>query len=145
MRLCAVLVVTAGLLVAADESAKSDLDRIQDTWVTVAFEINGQKAPSEVVNDIRTVFKGGDYVQKKGDDVLEEGTFKLDQDKMPRTIDFKIIKGQDQGKEQFGIYELEDNTLKICVAPPAVEVRPMEFKTGPDSQTALVVLKRERP
>jgi len=143
MRVCALVVVAAVLLGAADDLPEDDRDRIQDTWVTVSFEVNGQGAPPEAVKDIRTVFKDKDYVQKKGDEVLEEGTFTLDPDKKPRQIDFKIGKGQDQGKDQFGIYELDGDTLKICVAAPGAEVRPADFKTGPESQTALVVMRRE--
>jgi uncharacterized protein (TIGR03067 family) len=144
MRVCALVVVAAVLMGAADDLLEDDRDRIQDTWVTVSFEVNGQGAPSEAVKDIRTVFKDKDYIQKKGDEVLEEGTFTLDPDKKPRQIDFKIGTGQDQGKDQFGIYELDGDTLKICVAAPGAEVRPTDFKTGPESQTALVVMRREK-
>jgi uncharacterized protein (TIGR03067 family) len=147
MRVCASVVVTAVLMGAADDLPEDDRDRIQDTWVTVSFEVNGQGAPSEAVKDIRTVLKDKDYVQKKGDEVLEEGTFTLDPDKKPRQIDFKIGKGQDQGKDQFGIYELDGDTLRICVAAPGAEAeaRPTVFRTGPESQTALVVMRREKP
>ena len=145
MRVCALVVMAAVLMGAADGLPEDDRDRIQDTWVTISFEVNGQGAPPEAVKEIRTVFKDKDYVQKKGDEVLEEGTFTLDPDKKPRQIDFTIGKGQDQGKDQFGIYELDGDTLKICVAAPGAEVRPTEFKTGPESQTVLVVMKRVKP
>ena len=145
MRVCALVVVAAVLMGAADNLLEEDRDRIQGTWVTVSFQVNGQGAPSEAVKDIRTVFKDKDYIQKKGDEVLEEGTFTLDPDKKPRQIDFKIGKGQDQGKDQFGIYELDGDTLKFCVAAPRAEVRPTDFKTRPESQTALVVMRREKP
>ncbi len=145
MRVSASVFVAAVLMGAADDLSQDDRDRIQDTWVTVSFEVNGLVAPREAVKEIRTVFKDKDYVQKKGDEVLEDGTFTLDPDKKPRQIDFKIGKGQDQGKDQFGIYELDDDTLKICVAAPGAEARPTDFKTGPESQTALVVMRREKP
>ena len=145
MRVCALMVVAAVLMGAADDLPEEDRDRIQDTWVTVSFEVRWQGGSPEAVKDIRTVFKDKDYVQKKGDEVLEEGTFTLDPDKKPRQIDFKIGKGLDRGKDQFGIYELDGDTLKICVAAPGTEVRPTDFETGPESQTVLVVMRREKP
>jgi len=146
MRVCAIA-VAAVLLVAAAGPDTGGIDRIRATWGAVSFSINGAEAPPEAVKDIRTVFKGNEYTQRKGDLVLEEGTFKLDPAKMPRAIDFRIVRGQelDLGKDQFGIYEFDGETLRICVAPPGAEVRPTEFKTAPGSQTSLVVMKRESP
>src|SRR5262245_57159820 len=109
-------VVAAALLVAA-EDAKKDLDKIQGTWHVVSVENDGAKRPDEVAKDMKMVIKGDKYTFTAGD-MTESGTIKLDPSKKPATIDISITEGDDKGKTQLGIYQIEGDTFKICVDRP---------------------------
>jgi uncharacterized protein (TIGR03067 family) len=73
-----------------------------------------------------------------------EGTHKLDPTKTPKQIDAVRTKGPNAGQKMLGIYELTDDTFKVCFAPPGKTERPTEFKSAAGSGQRLMVLKREK-
>lgn len=72
---------------------------------------------------------------------LGEGTYKLDGAQNPKTIDATGTNGQNRGKLFPGIYLVDGNTLKWCVANPGKQ-RPTEFISRPSGGQFLMVLKR---
>ena len=69
---------------------------------------NGAKIPDDpTAGPQLTAFDGKEYVQRKGQTIIEEGSYEVDPSKTPRSIDFVIKKGPDAGKRQLGIYELD--------------------------------------
>jgi uncharacterized protein (TIGR03067 family) len=68
---------------------------------------------------------------------------KLDTSRKPRTIDTEQIVGEHRGKILQGIYELNGDTLRVCLAPPGKE-RPTEFSARAGSGNSLAVYRRER-
>jgi uncharacterized protein (TIGR03067 family) len=145
----AMLILVAGLLLAAaprdDQSkdSKEEILKLQGTWKFISWETEGQDAPREAVEASVLIFDGEKYLQKIGDDIVERGTQKLDPTQSPKTVDYQITEGEEQGKTQLGIYKLEGDRLTICVARPGDKQRPKEFATKKGSGTTLVVLKRE--
>ena len=76
---------------------------------------------------------------------LVHGDFKIDPLAKPKTIDIIFTEGPGKGHSQKGIYELEGDTQKICIAMPD-QPRPTEFVTTPENQHIIEVLKRrEKP
>ena len=135
--------VVASLLFADDKpkEAKKDQDAIQGAWKVESIERGGQKStPPGVV----LVMKGENYVVKENDQESEEGTFKLDSEKKPKTIDFKITKGNDKGKNQVGIYSIEGDTVRICVALPGQDDRPKEIAAKEGTDHIVFVMKRDK-
>ena len=49
-----------------------------------------------------------------------------------------------EDKPLLGIYELTDDSYKVCFGPPGGE-RPTEFASKPGSKVRLIVMKREKP
>jgi uncharacterized protein (TIGR03067 family) len=141
-----VLVVAAGLLLGADKNkdddSKKGQDALEGTWKVTSVETGGQKGGGD--ENVVIEFKKDRYTVKLDGNEIEQGTFKLDPTKKPKTIDFSITKGNDMGKKQPGIYDVDGDTLKICVTMPDKDDRPKEMASKADSQHTLFVLKREK-
>jgi uncharacterized protein (TIGR03067 family) len=88
------------------------------------------------------VIKDGKYTLSANEKELETGSIKLDPSKKPKTIEFDISGGKDKGKTQLGIYELQDDTFKFCMARPGEKERPTELASTKESKTVLTVAKR---
>jgi RNA polymerase sigma factor (sigma-70 family) len=126
----------------AAEAPREDADGIQGLWTVVA-----DTDPDGDVKAIRpgdpthfTVeFKGRKMTARSKKRTIE-ATYTLDPHKSPRHID--AVRPGKGGKELLfrGIYGLERDRLRVCLAGPGKE-RPREFKGGVDVEFA-VELKR---
>ena len=142
----------AGLLtaLAAAEDSNDDLvnkDRklIEGTWRVVALEIDGNKATDEDTKKM-TVVNGSDgtwCVRSEDKDVIK-GTSTFYPTQKPKMIEFTPSEGDQKGQVYLGIYELAENTRKLCFAPPG-KPRPTEFSSAAGSDNILVNFERERP
>jgi uncharacterized protein (TIGR03067 family) len=142
------VVVAAGLLVAADEPKKEppDLkDKLQGTWMAVAAERGGEKR--DPPPGAQFAFEGDKFTLHIGGEGDIKGTFTVDAAKKPAHIDLKIAEG---GPERFkdkvakGLVELDGDTLKWCSNEPGADDRPTELKTTENARTMLITLKREK-
>lgn len=125
-------VLAIGLLVAADRSPGNgyqDEGKPQGTWTFVKSEKDGQPTPEAELKAMTITFEADKFVIKKGDEVVEAGTHKLDPSKKPAEADVKITEGEDKGQTRLGIYEMTGDTLKYCFAKEGMP-RPKEFKGG---------------
>jgi RNA polymerase sigma factor (sigma-70 family) len=98
--------------------------------------------------DGRFVFSGDEFTAKKGDQVLYKGKFKLDISKSPKVIDLEIVEApapnaDKEGKTSLGIYALNGDDLKLCLATPGEEDRPTKL-AGEAGRHVLLTLKREK-
>jgi uncharacterized protein (TIGR03067 family) len=127
------LLFLAGADLGAADQKKTDKDKIQGRWKLVMelkkdqeFDIN------ETSSNFFHLRFAGDKVTLELKDGKEEATYKLDPAKKPRTIDFKPTTGESKGKTLLGIYELDGDKLKLCVADEDEKERPKEFKSKGD-------------
>src|SRR5262249_46661075 len=118
------LLPLVALLVAAepakDDAVAQDLAKLKGEWVMESLQMDGQKASDEVLKAYRRTIDGKDYTVTitRGDDVQKvKGTMTLDPTKKPKTID--VVTKDQQGNEItiHGIYELNDDMQKLCLAP----------------------------
>ena len=140
------ILLTCGLLNAQAQSddLKKEVEKFQGTWLTTSLQANGQTAPEEQAKLHRITFAGDKYVEKFGDDTIEEGTQKLDPTKKPKTMDITITAGAQQGMMQLAIYEIDGDVLKICAAEAGSKDRPTDFTAKAGSNRLLLVLKKEK-
>ena len=122
------------------KAGKKDEARIQGTWSVVSGEKEGKKVPKGEVNDFKVTFGAGGKLMATHDGKDVEGTYQLDPAKKPRQIDV-TIDGRDGVFK--GIYTLQKDTLKLCLAHPPEE-RPTEFATQEGVRSILLVLKRDK-
>ena len=104
------LFVGAGLIVAAGDdkdAVKKDMEALKGTWAIVSAEKDGKKYTEEQTKGVTLAFDGaGKTSVKKGDQVLFEGTIKIDPTKKPRVIDAtQTAEGENTGKTFTGIYD----------------------------------------
>jgi uncharacterized protein (TIGR03067 family) len=59
-------------------------------------------------------------------------------------MDIVGTKGPNKGKTILAVYEIKDDTLRVCYDLSG-KARPKEFKTKADTQLFLVEYKREKP
>jgi uncharacterized protein (TIGR03067 family) len=137
-----VLLASIGFI-GVDDPKKDDADAIKGKWVAVSLKSAGQDLPDEVVKTFKFDFDGKKYLNTAVGQ-SEEGGYTIDSTKTPKTIDFDIKTGNDQGKKQLGIYKLDGGKLTIVAAAAGSTERPKLFEAGADV-AVLVVLEREKP
>jgi len=139
--------LAVGLLIAADdgkERVTKERKKLEGPWTIAAVVRNENPLPEEKMKDAQFVFQGEGFAQKLGDKTLAKGTFRLDPGKKPATIDLTMSEGEDKDKTILGIYQLEDDVLRICGAGPGHE-RPTEFAAKDGSGYTLITCKRAKP
>jgi uncharacterized protein (TIGR03067 family) len=117
-----------------------DIDLLQGTWIISALEMDGQETPATMLGDARIVIKGGRFTSL-GMGAVYEGTLKLTTSKKLRQIDMIFDKGHAKGTTNLGIYKLDGNTWKVCLATRGT-VRPSKFASTPGSGFAVETLTR---
>jgi uncharacterized protein (TIGR03067 family) len=154
MRAVCFLILTTGALMATDgpskdDPSKSDLDKLAGTWLTVSLVNDGktlvdEKTPPKEGPSAKLVYDGKKWMIKVGDKTIASGEFKIDETKMPKEIDIMDESGMKNDKTKLGIYELDGDKYKYCLAQ-AGKPRPTEFLSKADSGHSLGVSKREKP
>jgi uncharacterized protein (TIGR03067 family) len=144
MRLAIMLTILGtSLSWAADakEDAAKDKEKLQGTWLVVGGEERGEKIADADLKmaDMRFIIEGDKIRATVGDkDKGKGGTFKLDPSKKPKEID--LIDDKETVK---GIYSLDGDTLKLCLAKGGND-RPSDFTTKKGDGRGLFVLKRDK-
>jgi len=147
-RLCfwSVLLCICLAAVAPGGDAKGgnkDAKKVLGTWKIETAELGGKPFPDEVAKTITLVLTADKYTVTVGDK-KDEGTWKNDPTKKPRTLDITGTQGPNEGKTFLAIYEVKDDTLRICYDLSG-KARPKEFKTEPNTALFLVEYKRQKP
>lgn len=117
------------------DAAKKALDQIQGSWQAVS--LNGQNLPNGV--EMILSFSGDKYENWVNGALDERGTVKIDPSTKPASIDFVIIQGDDAGKTQLGLVEVNGDSLILSFAMPG-NARP---KTPSDADLYAVLRKQK--
>jgi uncharacterized protein (TIGR03067 family) len=132
------------LATARTAPAQGPADAIKGIWSVDSLTFNGVKIPDDPTAGAQlTAYDGSQYVQRKGLTIVEEGSYEVDASKTPGAIDLIIKKGPDAGKRQLGIYQVDGDTLRVCLAEPGSKKRPRSFDAS--AGHLLVVNTRFRP
>lgn len=147
MRRAGLLFVAIGLLIGADEPKKGDVKeeqkKFEGTWRFASLKIEGQDFPEAAFKNARLVLKDHKHTYTNGGPPAR-GVYVVDPASKPKTIDVSFSDGPEKGKTLHGIYELEGDTYKLCIALGG-KPRPTEFASKAGSGHVLEVLKREKP
>jgi uncharacterized protein (TIGR03067 family) len=123
----------------SDQSDK-DREKMQGTWHAVAVEVKGTPSEPDAVKKFKLVVKKDSYtVTVNGEDHVS-AKLVLRAGKDPKEMDIVL----ETDPVYKGIYEIEGDTLKICLVLSSDDdsKRPKEFKTDEDSNTALFTWER---
>jgi uncharacterized protein (TIGR03067 family) len=139
VKLLALTVAAAGLLLAVDDPAKKELDKFQGTWTLTSEEFEGKPTPPENLPDVSYTVQG-DKVVFTSNGKERTATLTLDASKDPKTYDLR----RDDGLRTLkGVYAWDGDDLKICAADDQGD-RPTELTTAPGSKNRLRVWKRKK-
>src|SRR6185437_3728781 len=113
-----------------DDAAGKEATRLKGTWKTVTGEIDGQPL-SPLEKQTSWVITGDKITwESVGMKTRIALSFKVDPRKKPAKINLQV-----GGESLKGIYELDGNTLIVCLG----KERPSAFKTSAGSKHTLVV------
>jgi uncharacterized protein (TIGR03067 family) len=128
------------------ENGKSDLERLQGTWEAVTAEHDGQDA-SEEDKGLRIIFRDDLCIAETNGKRSEnlDDSVKLDQSASPKTIDHCVTFPGGYKLQLRGIYELNGDSLKICLNRSAQAKRPTEFTTRRNDGFVTVTFQRVAP
>jgi uncharacterized protein (TIGR03067 family) len=128
----------------ADKRAQDDVSRLQGPWVGVSLERDGKEVYRGVGARRATVKFFGQIAVFEEAGASLTGNFGLDETRTPKTFDLIVAEGNADKTYPAGIYQLDDDTFRLCFAFPSEE-RPTEFVTYPGSGRTLFVYRRGSP
>jgi uncharacterized protein (TIGR03067 family) len=129
---------------ANEKGVAKDLQTFKGTWRLSSKEEDGKKFSEEEIKDIIATTDGSGRVSvRRGDKVIGGGTVKLDPTTKPKTIDITFTEGDRKGTTGLGIYEIDCDAFRVCVARAGDEP-PTDFSTKAGSGRTLIVYKREK-
>ena len=114
------LVATAAAQEKPADAAKT-LAAFQGNWIITT--INGQ-ALTDSGMEMSLAITGNAYVQTMNGAVNEKGTIKVDTTKKPMPIDFTILEGDDAGKPQVGLIQVEGDLMTAKLGQTGYTTRP---------------------
>jgi uncharacterized protein (TIGR03067 family) len=141
--ICAIGFNTSGTRADDRADLEKEVKKFQGVWIFESSETGGKELAADQLKGLILLFEGDKHTVKKGDEVIQVGTQKLDPSKSPKTIDVTMTEGPSKGTVMLGIYEIDGDTLKVCFDLEGKK-RPTEFKSAPGSQTFVNVHKRAK-
>lgn len=138
--LCVAILCAVHLPVQGEEPS-ADLQKLQGTWRLVAQD-RGHQVPLAQSPE-QTLFFGGKHflVEEKG--LKQLGTVSFDPSTTPKSVTMIVEKGELEGKTLLGIYELDGDSLRICLDTKG-QTRPTRMETDGKLDRSLSTYKRIR-
>jgi len=134
------------LLVAAEpvaDAVKKDMTALEGDWTMVSGEREGEAFPDDLVKSGKREVKDGVSTATFGEAFTIKSKFTVDPAKKPKAIDFEVTDGDQKGTKLHGVYELDGDTLKLCLTT-ADSDRPTDFTTKAGDGRTLTVWKRAK-
>lgn len=123
---------------------KTDLQRMQGTWRVTEWQEGGVSKKRD--RELRWIFSGDELAWMSGESVSEKPVFKLNANSSPKQFFMSHPDGEDTELLITGIYDLNDDRLKICLNMGSHRDgfnRPKEFSSAESKALLLVSLERE--
>jgi uncharacterized protein (TIGR03067 family) len=152
MRDCAVVAfaIVLPMAFAQEPNVKDEIKKLEGNWVQTS--VNGRETANEKdaknAPKVTILIEGEKWIEKSAAAPRESpSTFKIDPAKKPKHID-KTVTISDKPVTFPGIYELEGDTLKVCMPFSVggdfskIDKRPTEFKVSVPDGFMLMTYKR---
>ena len=129
---------------AAAETLKKELALLDGEWTMVSVTADGQAIPEAIAKTGKRVAKGGETTVTIAGQLVMKAIYTIDPTKKPKTIDYTMTDGPTKGLKQYGIYEIDGETVRVCFAAPGKD-RPSEFTSKPGDGHTLTAWKMTKP
>jgi len=117
------------------------VSELEGDWQMTFAVFNGVAMDQSMVKWCKRVNRGDVTKVTAGPQVFLNARFTLDASSDPNRIDYVVLEGADKGKAQAGIYALNGDELKICVAAPGKD-RPADFSSKPGDKRNYTTWRR---
>src|SRR5262249_36844784 len=124
-----------------DPAPTGPATELEGDWEMVSAVFNGAPMDESAVKWCKRTIRGNVTTVTAGPQVFLKAKFTLDSSKDPGFVDYLNLGGPSAGKSQEGIFELNDNILKICVSAPG-KPRPTDFSSNPRDGRSFTVWRR---
>jgi uncharacterized protein (TIGR03067 family) len=138
-------VTGAQLPVAKPTTGAEATSELSGKWIAVSAEIDGAKVRTEDVQGLSLSITGRAFTLQMGEEIA--GSYTHDDESRPKTIDLSyiIVLGKTNRLSvqvtRLGIYELDKDTLRICLAQQG-DPRPRVFSAAKGMM--LLTLRRDK-
>jgi uncharacterized protein (TIGR03067 family) len=136
-------VLMTAVLLGGGDPAKTDLEKLQGTWVLASMETEGHDVAPDDFKNWTASYEQNRVVLRVVDRVRRRGLVTLDPGRKPKAINTWDQDGPYEDQTVPGIYELDGDTLKLCFARPGQE-RPKEFTTKSGTAFLFCVYKKHK-
>jgi uncharacterized protein (TIGR03067 family) len=113
---------------------------LEGEWRFTSLEVDGRSMPPDMLAPSRVLFDG-DRFRTESPEANYDGTFAIDVNAIPATIDIHFVEGPEAGNVALGIFERRQDTLTLCLGLVGAE-RPRRFAAAARSGHALERLRR---
>lgn len=140
MTVVATAVPSAQTMQAAVMNKSKVLSSVQGIWTMTTA--NGQDVAGSGQTVLITI-TDDKYVQTVNGEIVEKGSFQIDETKKPLALDILVAEGPDAGQKQLAIFEVDatGKTMKVAISQPGASVRPSAFAVA-DGVEMLVFAKK---
>jgi uncharacterized protein (TIGR03067 family) len=125
-----------------DQQTLDDQKALQGDWVPIKAELAGQPVPETVLKTISLKLIKNEYEALVAGQP-DKGTWTIDAAAKPKRMKITGVKGPNADKTFPCIYELTDNTLRVCYDLSGKKT-PEDFKTTAGTKLYLVTYKRKK-
>jgi uncharacterized protein (TIGR03067 family) len=126
---------------AAADPLRAELALLEGDWSMVSCERDGHSLHKAMIKTARRVARGNETTVSFGDEIILKAAYSLGLSNRPKTIDYILTAGPNQGAMQHGIYELAGNTVRFHFAAVG-QPRPADFVAAACTGGTLTVWKR---
>lgn len=116
------------------------LRALEGSWEFESLEVDGNAVPKAAISSSRILIDG-DRFRSESPEAIYEGVFNIDVDADPQSIDIEFVEGPEAGNFNYGIFECNGDTLRLCLDMTG-KGRPKMFGTKANAGHAFEVLKR---
>ena len=113
-------------------------------WLVTVTEAALVKVPADELKGLALIFRGDAIHIREGGKTTENFAFTLDPTKKIKEIDLTLKVGPQKGRVDRGIYQLDGDTLRICIQSNKDAPRPSEFRSPVGSDLWLVMLQKAK-
>jgi uncharacterized protein (TIGR03067 family) len=139
----------------AEGAGAKEFELLKGTWNINSMEWGGNNLPKELMNGYKFVFAGNKLTWEGAIGIMSKGgviraidgafpcDFTIDPGKEPKQIDITLHLKQGD-RTVLGIFEIKDDTLKVCYFASNTGRRPTEFSTKAGVNIGYIVLSRAK-
>jgi uncharacterized protein (TIGR03067 family) len=117
------------------KQAEKDMASLQGTWELLP------QGPGSAPSNIRLIVEGDRRILKSGDVFINQSIYRLNPATTPRSIDVIPTEGALRGALMLGVYALDGDTLRMCLARDG-DPRPTGVTTEPEAAPTAMVFRR---